>query len=81
MENKKPFVCPYCKKSDGWMLKVPQEGFYYAYFDKFGELIKDESVTWRDKEETEYFCENENCGETITEEVKKYLETQKVRGI
>lgn len=37
--KKQPFICPYCKQSEGFRSEKPVRGKDVLYFDEFGESI------------------------------------------
>lgn len=68
--KKQPFICPYCKQSDGFRSETPVRGIENLWFDEFGEGIDGEmSYTTQYKEK--FYCSN--CNRGITKAVKKYL--------
>jgi hypothetical protein len=68
--KKQPFICPYCKQSEGFRSEKPVRGKDVLFFDEFGESIDgDMSYTAQYKEK--FYCSN--CNRGITKAVKKYL--------
>lgn len=68
--KKQPFICPYCKKEDGFRSEKPVRGKSILFFDEFGDGIDGEmSYTTQYKEK--FYCSN--CNRGITKAVKKYL--------
>ena len=70
MKNKEPFICPYCKETDGFRSEMPVRGKSIVYFDEFGDGI-DGEMTYTGKYKEKLYCSN--CNRGITKAVQKYL--------
>lgn len=77
--KKQPFICPYCKQSEGFRSEKPVRGkdvLYFVrgkdvlYFDEFGESI-DGDMLYTTQYKEKFYCSN--CDRGITKAVKKYL--------
>lgn len=68
--KKQPFICPYCKQSEGFRSEKPVRGKDVLYFDEFGESI-DGDMLYTTQYKEKFYCSN--CNRSITKAVKKYL--------
>ena len=72
--DKLPFVCPYCKQSDGFRVETPIRAIEILYFDEFGASI-DGDINYTTQYKEKFYCSN--CNRGITSAVKKYLQDNK----
>lgn len=70
MINEEAFVCPYCKKSEGFMSVQSVRGTQMILFNNFGEEI-DGDMQYSHMYKEKFYCES--CGKGITKAVKRYL--------
>lgn len=70
MSDKKLFICPYCKQSEGFRSEKPIRGIDVLYFDEFGKGI-DGEIIYTTQYKEKFYCLN--CERGITKAVQRYL--------